>query len=127
MEEADTLCTRIAILSKGRLKCIGTQQHLKNKYGQGYKAEVNCNVGYQNDADMYFKSVTKGAELISSTHNSLLYKIPKSTVLSEMFENVEREKYKHGIQNWSITQSSLDEVFISIVRSDEIGTGDAPQ
>ena len=29
MIEADTLCSRIAIISKGRLKVIGTQQHLK--------------------------------------------------------------------------------------------------
>ena len=29
MIEADTLCSRIAIVSKGKLKVIGTQQHLK--------------------------------------------------------------------------------------------------
>ena len=29
MIEADTLCSRIAIISKGKLKVVGTQQHLK--------------------------------------------------------------------------------------------------
>lgn len=32
MEEADTLCSKIAIMATGRLRCLGTQQHLKNKY-----------------------------------------------------------------------------------------------
>lgn len=29
MEEAEALCTRIAIMVNGRLMCIGTPQHLK--------------------------------------------------------------------------------------------------
>ena len=29
MLEADTLCSRIAIVAKGALKVVGTQQHLK--------------------------------------------------------------------------------------------------
>ena len=66
MIEADTLCNRIAIVSNGRLKVIGTQQHLKvsfclpfwtqpfyaltfptivsglkNNYGSGYLLQLN--------------------------------------------------------------------------------------
>jgi len=36
MEEADVLCSRIGIVSNGRLRCIGPQQRLKSLYGQGY-------------------------------------------------------------------------------------------
>src|SRR5690348_5483186 len=31
LQEADTLCTKIGIIAKGQLKCLGTQQHLKNR------------------------------------------------------------------------------------------------
>ena len=37
MEEADALSDRIAVLQKGKLRCIGTPLYLKNHYGEGYK------------------------------------------------------------------------------------------
>ncbi|EAR86885.2 ABC transporter family protein (macronuclear) [Tetrahymena thermophila SB210] len=40
MEEAEALSTRIAIQVEGQLKCIGTVQQIKNKFGEGY--EVEC-------------------------------------------------------------------------------------
>ena len=36
MEECDALCTRIAIMVNGKFVCLGSPQHLKNKFGQGY-------------------------------------------------------------------------------------------
>lgn len=40
MEEADALCSRLGIMVKGELRCIGTGQHLKNRYGSGYLLEL---------------------------------------------------------------------------------------
>jgi len=37
MEEADTLCDRIAIIAAGNLQCIGSSTHLKLKFGEGFK------------------------------------------------------------------------------------------
>lgn len=31
MEECEALCTRLAIMVNGRLKCLGSIQHLKNR------------------------------------------------------------------------------------------------
>lgn len=36
MEECEVLCTRLAVMVNGRLRCLGSAQHLKNKYGDGY-------------------------------------------------------------------------------------------
>ena len=41
MDEVETLSTRIAILVKGRLQCVGSSMHLKKKYGEGYTITVN--------------------------------------------------------------------------------------
>lgn len=35
MEECEALCTRIGIMTAGRLRCLGTVQHLKNRFGAG--------------------------------------------------------------------------------------------
>jgi len=36
MEECEVLCTRLAVMVNGRLRCLGSTQHLKNKFGDGY-------------------------------------------------------------------------------------------
>ena len=40
MEEADAVCSKIGILVKGELRCLGSSQHLKNKFGAGYLLEI---------------------------------------------------------------------------------------
>lgn len=43
MEEAEALCSRIGIVAKGELRCVGSAQHLKTKYGKGYVLTINLN------------------------------------------------------------------------------------
>nr|XP_027231595.1 ATP-binding cassette sub-family A member 1-like [Penaeus vannamei] len=40
MEECEALCSRIIMMSKGALRCVGTTGHLKAKFGQGYSLQV---------------------------------------------------------------------------------------
>ena len=42
MEEADVLCTRIAIVNNGILRCVAPQVRLKSLYGGGYHLYINC-------------------------------------------------------------------------------------
>ncbi|GAU89748.1 hypothetical protein RvY_02259 [Ramazzottius varieornatus] len=44
MEEADALCDRICIIVNGTMHCIGSSQHLKDKYGSGYVLEIRLSV-----------------------------------------------------------------------------------
>ena len=50
MEEADILGDRIGIMARGRLCCLGSGLHLKQKFGSGYRltiqvqqVQVRCN------------------------------------------------------------------------------------
>lgn len=36
MDECEALCTRLAIIVNGEFKCIGSVQHLKNKFSKGF-------------------------------------------------------------------------------------------
>lgn len=40
MEESEALCTKLAIMVNGRFKCLGSTQHLKSKFGQGFVLTV---------------------------------------------------------------------------------------
>ncbi|RHZ01207.1 hypothetical protein DYB26_007813, partial [Aphanomyces astaci] len=40
MEECQALCSRIGILVSGQLKCLGSAQHLKHKFGRGFTLDI---------------------------------------------------------------------------------------
>lgn len=40
MEECEALCSRVGIMVGGRLRCLGSVQHLKHRFGKGYLAEI---------------------------------------------------------------------------------------
>ena len=40
MEECEVLCTRLAMMCDGKFKCMGSVQHLKTKFGDGYTLTV---------------------------------------------------------------------------------------
>ena len=51
MEECEALCPRIAIMANGRLRCLGSAQHLKNKFGQGFQVELKIKLVDKQDED----------------------------------------------------------------------------
>jgi ATP-binding cassette, subfamily A (ABC1), member 3 len=51
MEECEALCPRIGIMANGRLRCIGSAQHLKDRFGQGYQVELKVEFVTNNDDD----------------------------------------------------------------------------
>ncbi|CAF4263733.1 unnamed protein product, partial [Rotaria magnacalcarata] len=40
MDECERICNRLGIMVHGQLACLGTIQHLKSKFGQGYTIEI---------------------------------------------------------------------------------------
>jgi ATP-binding cassette subfamily A (ABC1) protein 3 len=51
MEECEALCPRIGIMANGRLRCLGSAQHLKDKFGQGYQVEMKAESAERHDDD----------------------------------------------------------------------------
>ncbi|XP_037292721.1 ATP-binding cassette sub-family A member 5 isoform X2 [Manduca sexta] len=69
MEEADALCSRVGIMVKGSLRCIGSTQHLKNLYGAGYTLEMKIGQSYQK-ATMMENEMSMSPSPLRSTENS---------------------------------------------------------
>jgi ATP-binding cassette, subfamily A (ABC1), member 3 len=57
MEECEALCPRIGIMANGRLRCLGSAQHLKNKFGQGFQVELKVALVVPEDDD-YIRNAT---------------------------------------------------------------------
>ncbi|CAG8553108.1 10462_t:CDS:2, partial [Racocetra fulgida] len=44
MEEAEVLCNKIGIMSRGTLRCMGAPSRLKQLYGRGFRLNFNCKI-----------------------------------------------------------------------------------
>eukprot|EP01087_Luapelamoeba_hula_P013768 TRINITY_DN395_c6_g1_i1.p1 TRINITY_DN395_c6_g1~~TRINITY_DN395_c6_g1_i1.p1 ORF type:complete len:890 (-),score=121.35 TRINITY_DN395_c6_g1_i1:212-2881(-) len=120
MEEADVLCTKIGIMSKGALRCVGPQQQLKQRFGQGYSLKVNFDAQQADDVDRLIKKILPTAVCIEDFIGSRTYQIPtEDVVISRLFELMQEQQNMAGITDWGINQTSLEDVFLHIVRNDE--------
>ena len=126
MEEADVLCSRVAIVNNGVLRCIGPQVVLKGIYGGGYHLFINCqrNVGYRQEEIIpqvknFVKKVIPAALPLSEFNGNLVYQIPiDNCKVSIIFSEFEGNKKNIGIADWGISQSSLEDVFMRVVGED---------
>lgn len=126
MEEADVLCSRVAIVNDGVLRCIGPQVVLKSLYGGGYHLFINCNRSYGYRAEEvvpkvkdFVKTVIPSAVPLSEFNGNLVYQIPiDSCKVSVVFGEFEDKKRDIGIADWGISQSSLEDVFMRVIGED---------
>nr|XP_018668972.1 ATP-binding cassette sub-family A member 3-like isoform X3 [Ciona intestinalis] len=121
MEECEALCTRLAIMVNGKLRCLGGPQHLKSKFGEGYTIEmkVKSNPGL---SKVYMEDNFPGSTLKDEHQGLLTYHVPQYKVdgsnlnLSMVFELMEQGKSESKISDYTVSQTSLEQVFLSLVR-----------
>ncbi|KAK7822634.1 hypothetical protein U0070_001982 [Myodes glareolus] len=112
MEEAEAVCDRVAIMVSGQLRCIGTVQHLKSKFGKGYFLEIKLKDWIENlEIDRLQREIQyifPNASRQESFSSILAYKIPKEDVFVELTKEQEEEDNSCGTLNstlwWERTQ-----------------------
>jgi ATP-binding cassette subfamily A (ABC1) protein 1 len=57
MEESEALCNKASIMVNGKLKCFGSIQHLKNRFGKGFLLEFKLNLPTKNQIQDTLKSM----------------------------------------------------------------------
>ncbi|NXM08997.1 ABCA5 protein, partial [Tyrannus savana] len=125
MEEADAVCDRVAILVSGQLRCIGTVQHLKSKFGRGYFLEMKLKETADVQQVEYLQSqilhIFPNANRQESFASILAYKIPKEDVqsLSHSFSKLEEVKHTFNIEDYSFSQATLEQVFVELAKEQE--------
>ncbi|KAI8619185.1 P-loop containing nucleoside triphosphate hydrolase protein [Chytriomyces sp. MP71] len=122
MEEAEALCTRIGIMAKGSLRCIGNPLRLKELYGSGFKLSFISNAEETQRACEFVESVMPtGWRKMDAFATSTAYEFPAAerAKIPAMFGLIEKCKAEHGILQWSISQTTLEEVFVHIISGDD--------
>uniref|UniRef100_A0A3B4GMZ5 P-type phospholipid transporter n=1 Tax=Pundamilia nyererei TaxID=303518 RepID=A0A3B4GMZ5_9CICH len=115
MEECEALCTRMAIMVNGRFRCLGSVQHLKNRFGDGYTIILRL-ADTKSDPDScpvstYMKECFPSIELKERHQNVLQYQLPShACCLARVFDVLANNYEELGIVDFSISQTTLDQV-----------------
>jgi ATP-binding cassette subfamily A (ABC1) protein 3 len=119
MDECEALCDRLAIMVSGRLQCLGSIQHLKGKYGSGYQLQLSVQESLVNKAcDFLAKApLLKDAVLDDIIGNTITLHLAPPPPLSQLFDLIEASREEIGVLFYSVSQCTLEQVFLSIAAS----------
>lgn len=121
MEECEALCTRLAIMVNGQFKCLGSPQHLKSKFGSGYTllAKVGTDTMEQDlQAFKEFVESTFPGSILKHEHQGMVqyHLTSKNLTWAQVFGTLEKAKEKYALEDYSVSQISLEQVFMSFAR-----------
>ncbi|KAM6297369.1 ATP-binding cassette sub-family A member 10-like [Aegotheles albertisi] len=122
MEEAEAVCDRVAIMVSGQLRCIGSIQYLKNKFGKGYLLEIK--VKDPEHADRLHAEILRifpSAARQERFPSLLVYKVPMEDALplSQSFSKLEEAKRNFSFEEYSFSLNTLAQVFLELSREQE--------
>ncbi|KAM9386154.1 phospholipid-transporting ATPase ABCA1 [Pholidichthys leucotaenia] len=121
MEECEALCTRMAIMVNGRFQCLGSVQHLKNRFGDGYTIILRL-ADTKTDPEScpisaYMKKCFPSIELKERHQSVLQYQLPShACCLARVFDMLANNYEELGITDFSVSQTTLDQVFVNFAK-----------
>nr|XP_044991908.1 ATP-binding cassette sub-family A member 13 [Jaculus jaculus] len=116
MEECEALCTRLAVMVDGSFRCLGPPQHIKSRFGDGYTIKVwlHKEANGPDTISDFLKLHFPGIRFKGQHLNSLEYHVPKHwECLADLFGILENNKSLLRIEHYSISQTTLEQVFIN--------------
>ncbi len=119
------LCQRIGIIHQGRLRCLGTAQHLKTKFARGYRVTLLFPALAPNAAQNTFAGHARVREAVSGLDASFSTVVDMPGVLtvaigwrapaSQLFVRLDALKRELGLDAFTVAHCSLDDVFVKVV------------
>ena len=108
----------------GQFKCLGSPQHLKNKFGEGYTllAKVSLPEGggeARVDHLIEFINTSFPGSVLKDVHQGMVnYHITDTSISwAKIFGTMERAKHTYNIEDYSVSQTTLEQVFINFARA----------
>jgi ABC-type multidrug transport system ATPase subunit len=121
MDECEALCHRLGIMVGGRLRCLGTAQHIKNKFGAGYQLDVNTTLEHGDLLSDGIHKLFSAARLLERHEGVMKFQLPlvQGQALADIFEIVENSKASLHISDYSVSQTSLEQIFIHFAKQQD--------
>ncbi|PIC24487.1 hypothetical protein B9Z55_017812 [Caenorhabditis nigoni] len=118
MDECEALCTELAIMVYGKFRCYGSCQHIKSRYGSGYTLLIRLkNRGDAEKTKSTIQQTFRGSKLKEEHILQLNYDIPREgDSWSRLFEKLETISTSLNWDDYSLSQTTLEQVFIEFSR-----------
>ena len=131
MDTVEAVCTRLVVIKRGQLICIGSPQQVRSTFGKGYTLVLKLRAPESDDdgsrldrrVEELKEFVSKefgGSHLKHEHEGCLVYNVPRTEIFSwaKLFGTVERAKFEYNIEDYSISQTTLEDVFIDLARDE---------
>ena len=124
LSEAESLCDVITIMIKGCIYTFGTPQYLSQKFGTELKIDIMLDDDSEESytkCDNFFAEHLPLADLTISRPKARIYAIPASAIsLPDLFDIMGAgKKGDNGFSYYTCSSSSLERVFMEIIRLSE--------
>eukprot|EP00033_Pygsuia_biforma_P000417 GCRY01000498.1.p1 GENE.GCRY01000498.1~~GCRY01000498.1.p1 ORF type:complete len:926 (+),score=268.84 GCRY01000498.1:207-2984(+) len=123
MEECEKLCDRVAIMSEGQLKAVGTVADLKKRFGKGFKVSIisPSDPAAVARADGFIKEIIPKAVLLNTLAGVSHYEVSSEDMqLDYVFEQFLTRKSDYDITDFGVCNTTLEEVFFHVCFGDGI-------
>lgn len=123
LEETEALCTRLAILVKGRMVCVGTPQHLKSRYGLSYQLDIKLTSPDKEEVLLdELRRRVQGVHVEESWFGRLTCILPVegNPSIGDLFEVVEGLKDNAGVEEYILSQTTLEQVYLKFAREQTV-------
>ena len=120
LDEAEYLGDRIGIMTEGKFLCSGTSSFLKSKYPCGFNIKLIINTDKFNDEikQEFFEGIQRydsKAEIRVASKGTFTINIQSNNNnIPEIFDYVEQKKEECGIDDYIVSSTSLEDVFLKI-------------
>ncbi|CAM9302607.1 unnamed protein product [Discosporangium mesarthrocarpum] len=118
MDEAEYLGDRVAMLSCGRLRCVGSPLFLKSRFGLGYNLTlVKATEGFDAAAlANLVQTHVPSADQLSAAGGEVTYRLPRrfSSQFPGLFRELEERREAFGVGGYGVSVTTLEEVFLSL-------------
>uniref|UniRef100_A0A2C9LXB5 ABCA1-4-like C-terminal R2 regulatory domain-containing protein n=1 Tax=Biomphalaria glabrata TaxID=6526 RepID=A0A2C9LXB5_BIOGL len=117
MNECDSLCSTLAIMVDGKIKCIGSPQHLKHKFGDGYNVTIHKGHKLLTNISHDFVNRFPGSVVKRNHQSSITLQVPTASCsLADVLTFLQAEQRVKNIGFYSLTQTTLDSVFVNFAQ-----------
>jgi len=125
MEEVEMLADKVVVMSRGSVQAIGTVLRLKKRFGQGYKMTM---FGTTKDSLSQYLESSNASQVLGSYQvesnikdGVVVLQFPRveAAQLVPFFSRFESDKDKLGVGDYSLSLSTLEEVFLNLSKSEE--------
>ena len=102
---------------QGTLQCLGSSQHLKTKFGQGYETQIRCAEGRADLVLGQFQTLFPSSIRLDQ-HEDFVSIRTVQLDLAQAFAWLQQRKEDGDVVDYAVSQTTLEQIFVHFAGSE---------